>query len=117
MKDLVDLGHAIAAAVKESGKKVLLVASTDMTHYEAQDVAQRKDALAIEQIEKLSEEGLFDVDARREISMCGVAPTAAVIAAAKDLGAKKGVLIKYSTSGEVTGESREVVGYAGMILV
>jgi AmmeMemoRadiSam system protein B len=117
LDSLLALGHAIAEAVKASGKKTLLVASSDMTHYEPQDVTEKKDAMAIEQIEKLSEEGLFEVVARREISMCGVAPAIAVMAAAKDLDATRGVLVKYATSGDVTGDKREVVGYAGIVIV
>jgi AmmeMemoRadiSam system protein B len=117
LESLVSLGHSIAEVVKASGRKTLLVASSDMTHYEPQDVTEKKDAMAIEQIEKLSEEGLFDVVARREISMCGVAPAIAVMTAAKDLGATRGVLVKYATSGDVTGDKREVVGYAGIIML
>ncbi|MFA5275496.1 MAG: AmmeMemoRadiSam system protein B [Candidatus Omnitrophota bacterium] len=114
-------------ALKENGKAVagvvggkegcLLVASSDMTHYESQEAAEKKDKLAIEAVLELNEDKLMDRVSQFGISMCGYAPVAALICAAKALGAKKGELVKYQTSGESTGDFRSVVGYAGITIV
>jgi AmmeMemoRadiSam system protein B len=112
---LEELGHAIANVVRAANRSVLIVASTDMTHYESQESANRKDRLAIEQMERLDARGLYDTVHRNDISMCGYLPTTAAMIAARDLGATSGVLKKYATSGDITGDYRQVVGYAGMI--
>lgn len=116
-----DLGNAVSFAVKEykskhKDKKVVLIASTDMTHYEPQSYAYKLDTLAVEQILKLSPKGLFDIVLSYGITMCGVYPTVSMLIAAKNLGAKNAKLIKYATSGDVSGEYDSVVGYAGIIV-
>jgi len=115
---LKEIGKQIAVAVKKSGleKSVLLVASSDMTHYESQEQAQAKDSQAIEAILALDEDMLAERVRHLDISMCGYAPVIAMIAASKELGAKKAELIKYQTSGDVTGDIESVVGYAGVIV-
>lgn len=113
-EDLEELGEAVARAVKETGDKVLIVASTDMSHYVHQDEAKDKDFKAIDQILRLDARGLYDVVNTENISMCGFQPTTSGIVAALRLGANKAELIKYQTSGDVTGDFREVVGYAGI---
>lgn len=95
---------------------ILIIASSDMTHYEPHEVAKKKDALAIDHILALDPKGLLDTCARERITMCGVVPTAIMLIAAKELGATKGELIKYATSGEVSGDFGAVVGYAGMVV-
>lgn len=112
------IGKTIASTVVESKLKgsVLMVASSDMTHYEPQGEAERKDKQAIEAIIELNEDKLFERIRKLDISMCGYAPVIAMIAAAKALGAKTAQLIKYQTSGDVTGDKTSVVGYAGLIL-
>jgi len=112
--ELEELGAAVASAIKQTGEEVLIVASTDMSHYVEQEVARRKDFLAIDRILHLDAKGLYDVVAAESISMCGYQPTTAAIVASVGLGAKKGDLIKYQTSGDVTGDYGEVVGYAGI---
>jgi AmmeMemoRadiSam system protein B len=111
-------GQGIAAAIAQLGLKnsTLLVASSDMTHYEPQKQAQAKDRAAIEAILELDEDKLAARVRQMEISMCGYAPAIAMIAAAKALGAKSAKLVKYQTSGDVTGDKSSVVGYAGIIL-
>jgi AmmeMemoRadiSam system protein B len=112
------IGRSIAKAVKDfkaRGEDVLIVASSDMTHYEPHDVAKKKDRLAIDKALVLDAKGLLDTCARERITMCGVVPSAIMLIAARELGAKKGELIKYATSGEVSGDLGAVVGYAGMI--
>lgn len=114
---LEEVGRAIAQAVKENKPDILLVASTDMSHYISQKEAEKKDFLAIKKIEALDARGLYDVVIQENISMCGFQPTCAVIVACKELGASRGELILYRTSGEVTGDYHEVVGYAGCRLL
>jgi hypothetical protein len=111
---LVELGSAIGAAVKELGRQALIVASSDMTHYESAESAGRKDRMAIERMLAMDEEGLWRTVERHGITMCGVAPAVAAMAAARALGASEGRLVKYMTSGDVTGDNSEVVGYASI---
>jgi len=111
-----DIGEAVAAAVKASSSPVLVVASSDMTHYESQAVAQEKDQLAIDRLLALDPEGLLRTVQARHISMCGVAPAAAMLFACRQLGAYAAHLVRYETSGDVTGDYGQVVGYAGVVV-
>lgn len=113
-----DVGKCIAKAVKQSGleKEVTIIASSDMTHYEERDSAEEKDKKAIDAILKLDEKALVAAVEKFGISMCGYAPAAVMLSAAKELGAKSGRLIKYRTSGDSTGDYSSVVGYAGVII-
>jgi Predicted dioxygenase len=112
------IGEAIAKSIKELRleKDVTIIASSDMTHYESLDSAKKKDSLAIEAILKLDEEALLDRVLKHDITMCGYAPAAIMIAAAKLLGAKKAKLVKYQTSGDASGDYSSVVGYAGIVV-
>jgi MEMO1 family protein len=94
----------------------MFIASSDMTHYEPQKSAEKKDALAIEAITVLDEDKLETVVKRLSISMCGLAPVAILLRAARILGAKNGKLIKYQTSGDASGDTGSVVGYAGITI-
>jgi AmmeMemoRadiSam system protein B len=109
------LGKAIARIVGDSGTEILIIASSDMTHYESQQSAHKKDRLAIEQMELMNPRGLYDTVQQNKISMCGYLPVTAAMIAAKELGATSGHLVKYATSGDVTGDHSSVVGYAGLI--
>jgi AmmeMemoRadiSam system protein B len=111
-----ELGSAIAQAIKEYDEKVLLISSTDMTHFENQSSAERKDRMAIDKIIALDTDGLYETVIGNNITMCGIAPTVAVIQAAKQLGAREAELIKYSTSGMVSRDFSSVVGYAGLVI-
>ena len=112
-----EIGTVIAQAIKEStGKKIIIVASSDMTHYESQEAASAKDSRAIEEILKLDEEALLDRVVKERISMCGYAPVVTMITAAKILGAKTAELVRYQTSGDASGDFSAVVGYAGVIV-
>jgi AmmeMemoRadiSam system protein B len=108
------VAEVIAAVLK--GKNVLMLVSSDMTHYESKKSATEKDKLAIDAIIDLNETELARVVSQRNITMCGFAPTYIAIIAAKILGARRGALIEYTTSGEVTGDDEQVVGYAGIII-
>jgi len=111
-----ELGREIAQAVKSLKTAVVIVASSDMSHYEPQQQAQLKDSQAIEAILKLNEDELLRRVSQLNISMCGYAPTVALITAAKELGARQAELVRYQTSGDTTGDYSSVVGYAGIIL-
>ena len=113
---LKGLGEGIAESIKEKGGEVLIVASSDMTHYEPHREAERKDRLALSRIEALDAEGLYETVYRERISMCGVAPVVTMLFAAKELGAKSARLLLYRTSGEVTGDYDAVVGYAAVVV-
>ncbi|MGD0514354.1 MAG: AmmeMemoRadiSam system protein B [Terriglobales bacterium] len=113
---LEKLGEAIADAVQAQNEKILIVASSDMNHYENDAVTRMKDHKAIERILALDARGLFDVVMKEEISMCGFGPTVVMLTATKRLGATKAELIKYATSGDVSGDREMVVGYAGIIV-
>lgn len=112
-----DIGTAVAAAVTASRNPVLVVASSDMTHYESQVIAHEKDQLAIDRLLALDPEGLLDTVQTNHISMCGVAPAAAMLFACNQLGAREARLVKYETSGDVTGDFSQVVGYAGVVVI
>ncbi len=114
-EEIADIAKSISESVKDYNRKTLLVASTDMSHYVPQDVVASLDKIAIDKIVELDGYGLIEVVKEKNISMCGYIPTAVVIEAAKLLGAKKGELIAYSTSGEISGDPI-VVGYAGVII-
>jgi AmmeMemoRadiSam system protein B len=111
-----ELGHAVAAAIRASGKRVVVVASTDMSHYVPRAVAATMDRKAIDAILALDPEGLYHVVRREGISMCGFHVATAVVVAAKELGATSAALVAYTDSGAVTGDVAEVVAYAGMII-
>lgn len=112
--DLLTIGRAIGDVVSEAPEDILLVASTDMTHYESAHDARKKDHLAIRKIEELDPEGLYRVVVEKGISMCGVMPVVVLLAAVKRLKANSARLVGYATSGDVTGDHSEVVGYAGL---
>lgn len=107
-----DLGQAIAAALK--GKDGLIIASSDFSHYESQASANRKDHLALDAILGMDPARLEETVSGHNISMCGPGPVMAMITACKELGAKKASLLKYATSGDVSGDYSQVVGYASV---
>jgi AmmeMemoRadiSam system protein B len=108
------LGVAIASALRQAMEQILVIASSDMNHYESDSVTREKDRRAIDQILALDPRGLYDVVRQGNISMCGYGPTVAMLTAALRLGAKKAKLLRYATSGDVSGDRDMVVGYAGI---
>ena len=108
------IAHAIKGLKRESS--TLLVASSDMTHYESASSARKKDDIAIHAIVTLDEKALREAIHGSNITMCGYLPVIVMITAAKELGATKGELVKYATSGDVTKDNSSVVGYAGMVI-
>lgn len=106
----------LAAAIREHRQPVLIVASTDMSHYESRQQAAKKDRLAIERILALDPQGLYATVLGSKISMCGVIPTTIALLAALELGATQAELVRYTDSGETSGDISQVVGYAGLII-
>ncbi|MEM3554121.1 MAG: AmmeMemoRadiSam system protein B, partial [Candidatus Bathyarchaeia archaeon] len=107
-----EVGQAVARVL--AGKNALIVASSDMTHYEPQKVAEKKDMLALKAVEVMDEEHFYSIIEEHRITACGYGPIAALITAAKVLGAKEAKLLCYKTSGDVTGDYSAVVGYAAV---
>jgi MEMO1 family protein len=108
------LGEGLALAIRQFGEEVLIVASSDMSHYESAEAARVKDDLALNEILALNPEGLVQVCRSKGITMCGVIPAAVMLVAALELGATESKLVRYATSGDVTGDNRQVVAYAGV---
>lgn len=115
-EDLCAVGEAVAQVIAAQKEPVLILTSSDMNHYEDDATTRKKDHKAIEELLKLDPHGLYDTVRRQEISMCGVGPAVAMLTAVRRLGASRAELVKYATSGDVTGDRAEVVGYAGMII-
>jgi len=109
------IGKSIAKSLKEK-YAAMIIASSDLTHYEPYDAAVRKDKKAMDAVLNLDEAGLLKVIREHDISMCGCAPVCVMLSAAKELGAAKAKMIKYSTSGETTGDYTSVVGYGGIVV-
>jgi AmmeMemoRadiSam system protein B len=111
------VGEALAEVVTSCGhSRPLLLASTDMNHYESDRVTREKDRHAILAIERMDPDGLDAAVVTHRISMCGVAPTMAVLHAVRALGGTNVRLVRYATSAEHSGDTSRVVGYAGFTI-
>jgi MEMO1 family protein len=108
------LGVVVGSVAAETGEPVLIIASSDMNHYESDSVTRVKDRRAIDQLLALDPRGLYDVVHQADISMCGYGPAVVMLTAARKLGATRAELIRYATSGDVSGDRDMVVGYAGV---
>jgi AmmeMemoRadiSam system protein B len=113
--ECLELGRAIAGVVR-GRDDVLLCASSDMSHYVPAQVAAERDRLALDRMEALDPAGLYDVVDRNDISMCGFIPATVMLAATVELGATRAEVVRYTNSGEVSGDYDAVVGYAGVIV-
>ena len=111
-----ELGRAVAQVVKRQDGPVLVIASSDMNHYESDEVTRVKDARAIARALALDPRGLYDTVRNEGITMCGYAATVAMLVAVRELGASDAQLIRYATSGDVSGDRDQVVGYAGIVI-
>ncbi|MDW8083796.1 MAG: AmmeMemoRadiSam system protein B [Candidatus Caldarchaeum sp.] len=114
LETCVEIGEAVAEVVH--GRNVLMIASTDFTHYEPHETVLKKDRLALERIAELDVAGLYRVLESHRITMCGYGAVAALLSAAKKLGAEKAHTLKQATSGDTSGEYESVVGYASCII-
>lgn len=113
---LETLGHAVSQGVGSAGEPFLIVASSDLNHYEPDSVTRLKDRKAIDRILNLDPRGLYETVFRERISMCGFGPAVAMLVAANDLGARRAELVKYATSADAGGPVDSVVGYAGIVI-
>lgn len=114
---LQELGYALADVIAGQKDRILIVASSDMNHYESDALTRVKDHRAIERILTLDPRGLYDVVTEQAISMCGLGPAVAMLTAARKLRARSAELVKYATSGDISGDRDMVVGYAGVVVV
>jgi AmmeMemoRadiSam system protein B len=111
-----ELGRAIARVVEAQREPVLVIASSDMNHYESDAITRVKDEHAIARILGLDPRGLYDTVRGEEITMCGYAATVAMLVAVREMGAQEARLVRYATSGDVNGDREQVVGYAGIVV-
>lgn len=109
------LGRDIAGVIRDANREILIVASSDMSHYEPDAVTRQKDKIAIDAVLEMDAEGLLWSVAEYEITMCGYLPTACLISAARTLGVGSAELVGYDTSASTTGDYGHVVGYAGIV--
>jgi len=112
---LKDLGYAIGKSLLDYEKNTVIIASSDFSHYEPYEIAKQKDFYAIEAILNLDEKEFIKRVVEKDISICGVGPIVITIIAVKLLGGRKAQLVAYQTSGDITKDIDQVVGYAGII--
>lgn len=120
MQDLqttTEIGEAIARTSNELGRDVVVVASTDFTHYKPQEVASNTDHQVLEAIKVLDEKAMMNLVRELNITMCGFGTVASAIITSKIQKAKKAELLKYATSGDITGDYSAVVGYASAVII
>jgi len=115
-QDCKEFGEAIARIIEKETDPVLIVASSDMNHYEEHYKTLEKDQLALDEILNQDPMGLYNVVHDKNISMCGIIPTTVMLTACNELRATRAELIDHKTSGDVTGDLSGVVGYAGIII-
>jgi hypothetical protein len=113
---LEELGRAVARVLAAQTEPVLVIASSDMNHYESDAITRVKDERAIARILALDPRGLYDTVRAEGITMCGYAATVAMLVAMLERGAKEAQLIRYATSGDISGDYDRVVGYAGIVI-
>ncbi len=116
LNGLKRFGADMAKALKGLDPQPLLVASSDMTHYESEQAARKKDKLAIDEVLSLDVDALWTKVMSTPISMCGMATTVSMLECALGLGATKAELVMYETSAKTSGDYNRVVGYAGIIV-
>jgi len=109
------VAKAVFEASKDLGKDVVIIASTDLNHYEPQDITVKKDKLAIDAILEMNSEKLYKTVEGYDISMCGPGPTMVLVEYANLIGNVEAKLLKHATSGDITGDTSAVVGYASIV--
>ena len=114
--ECVGLGRTLAELVAALDEEVLVVASSDMSHYLPDDVTRTVDEQAIAPMLVCDPARLYDVVEREEISMCGILPATLMLSYARARGATSGTLVAYGTSGDTFGDRDRVVGYAGIAI-
>lgn len=119
MQDLqtaTEIGHAIAHTSQELERDVVIVASTDFTHYKPQDLAYNNDHQVLQAINALDEKAVMDRVQELNVTMCGFGPVTTAIVYSKIMGALEVEILKYATSGDITGDKSAVVGYAAAVI-
>jgi len=107
-----EVGKATAKILAD--RNAVIIASSDMTHYEPHDEAVRKDSLFLKAVESMDETELYSIIETYRVSACGYGPITALITAARDLGVKEVKVLQYKTSGDVIRDYSSVVGYASV---
>jgi AmmeMemoRadiSam system protein B len=115
METAVEVGEELGKAIKKLNRDCLVIASSDFTHYEPQEVARKVDAKLIESVLNMDVPEFYSRIYRYKASICGYGPIAATIAAATILGATSGKLLRYATSGDTTRDYSQVVGYGAIV--
>jgi AmmeMemoRadiSam system protein B len=115
-EECIAVGQALARAVASLAEDVLVVASSDMSHYLADDVTREIDQRALEPLLRLDAGALYRRVRDEDISMCGILPATAMVAYAVARGARSATLLRYATSGDAFGDRDRVVGYAGVLI-
>ena len=111
-----EVAEQLFEAVKNIKNEILMIATSDLTHYEPDSAARRKDSMLIESIINLDEGDMLKKIKKEDISACGEAPVAILISCLKKMGAKKSQVIRYQTSADTSGDATSVVGYAGIVI-
>lgn len=114
--DCINLAKGLVQSIQESGQEVLLLASTDMNHYESRQQGGAKDQLALDQLKQFDAKGLYDTVISHRISMCGFIAVVICMLASRGLGGERVEIVGHTDSGELTGDTFQVVGYAGAII-
>ncbi len=112
----IETAREVGKAISKVADNIIIVASSDFTHYEPHSIAAEKDKSMIEAIANLDEEMLYEQRELLNCTMCGYGPIAAAIVAAKEMKAKTAKLLKYATSGDTTGDFSRVVGYGSIVI-
>jgi AmmeMemoRadiSam system protein B len=112
METAIDVGNAVSEIAKK--KNAIIVASSDFTHYEENSFAHQQDKALLEPILEMNIERFYRVLKERRVTACGYGAMASVIIACRNLGATKGELLSYATSGDVSGNTESVVGYGAI---
>jgi AmmeMemoRadiSam system protein B len=112
----IETAQTVGKAIAQAGDNLIIIASSDLTHYEPYSVAMEKDSSVIEAIVALDEEDLYERCESLNCTMCGYGPVASAIVAAKEMKAQKASLLKYATSGDTSGDFSRVVGYSSIVI-
>ncbi|HUW68099.1 MAG TPA: MEMO1 family protein [Candidatus Nanoarchaeia archaeon] len=112
----MEVGDQLFKAISDSDKRIVIIASSDFSHYVPDKIARDTDNYLIESVLTLDVDEFYRRIAERNASVCGYGPISAMLTASKALGVQKGTLLKYTTSAEVSGDTSGVVGYAGIII-
>lgn len=116
LEDCKEMGEALAVALQEWKEPILIVVSSDMNHQESLEITLKKDQLALDRIEAMDPEGLYEACLEYDITMCGVIPTTIALFATMRMGATKAKIVEHTTSADASGNTRNVVGYSGILI-